>query len=198
MSVIEHRVAWPPSARLARRGRWGWNARDLAGGGVPTRDVAEVDLDAVEQVDREAFLAGVNGLHAAVLHQALQQADDAVRAAEQVLRHAVVSEHAGLSFEEPQLDFEAGEVSDPRRDAGGGVVPEGVEVDQIEATLGLGGGLIALAVRRRGDDRVVAAFPEESRSGDVDPDQDQGDVHAHERPEGRARPGRPRGASSSG
>src|SRR6202035_4915233 len=59
-----------------------WDDRDLPGGAVTAGHVAEVDLDVVEQIDREAFDTGVDGMGATILDQALQQTNDTVRAAE--------------------------------------------------------------------------------------------------------------------
>lgn len=69
---------------------------------------------------------------------------------EQIFRHLAAREHSGLGVEQPQLGLDAREVSDPGGDAGRGVVTERVEVDEVEAALGLGGGLIVVALASPG------------------------------------------------
>jgi hypothetical protein len=110
----------------------------VPGCGVAAGDVAEVDVDADEQAWAQAFLAALDGLHAPVLDEAFEQADDAVCAAEEVFGHGALGEHAGGGVEQVKLVFDPGQVGDPGGDGGGGVVAERVEVDQVEAAFGLG------------------------------------------------------------
>ncbi|MFF7415769.1 hypothetical protein [Streptomyces lydicus] len=134
----------------------------------------------------QLFFAGVDGFAAAVLDQSLQEADDAVRAVEEVLGHPVLGEHAGAGVQQPQVLLDAVQMVDPGAGLRCGVVMEAVQFDQVEAPFGLCG----LQVVRFGvlggreppltAGGVVTALAQKSGAGDVDADEDQGDVHAHE------------------
>ena len=80
-----------------------------------------------------------------------------------------------------------GQVPGPGGDLGRGVVAEPVQLDQVEAPLGLGGlQPVDAGVPGRREEplpgaRVVAALAQQPGAGDVHPDEHEGDVHAHER-----------------
>jgi len=85
--------------------------------------------------------------------------------------------------------FDPGQVVDPGRDLGRFVVAEAVQFDQVETPLGLGRfqpGDFGMPGRRQDPlpgARIEAPFLQQSRTWDVDTDQDKGDVHAHECPQ---------------
>src|SRR6185437_10984997 len=81
------------AARLAApAGGAGRDGRDLPGGGV-TAGGAHGEVNVVEQGGGQVLAPGGDGRGAAVLGQALQQADDAGGAAEQVLGHGAFGQH---------------------------------------------------------------------------------------------------------
>src|SRR5216683_5053988 len=67
-------------------------------------------------------------------------------AAEQVFRHAAGGEHSLEGTQQPQLALDPGEVLEEGGDPVRGGVVERVEVDQVEAPFGLGGGRVAVAL----------------------------------------------------
>ncbi|MGW1255632.1 hypothetical protein ACWD5Q_10675 [Streptomyces sp. NPDC002513] len=173
-------------AGLARGGFFR-DGGDFAGAGVAPVAVAQVDGDALEEFFVQAFPAGVDGLAATVFDQPFQEADDAVGAVVEVLGHRALGEHAGDRVQEPKAALDAMQVLDPGGDLRCGAVVEAIQLDQVETPFGLSG-LQSVGLGMPGGrepplsgGRVVAPLAQQTGARDVDADQDQGDVHAHER-----------------
>src|SRR6266496_3147341 len=106
--------------------------------------VGGADGEGVEEPGGDRLGAGFDGVPASRLDEFLEQSDDAVGAAEQVLGHPAAAEHAVAAVQEAELLLDADEVGGPGGGAVRGGVAEPVEVDELEPQVGLpGGGVVA-------------------------------------------------------